>query len=532
MPPRLTIISDTLHRHELSHHTIGTDGGKDRTHRITVKTFRACYKCALARVRCSGGIPCTRCENRSLECQYPTERRSKAKVQKATTQTISLGGKGALSGSTSHPFSAHGPEASQNKESGHLVGRPGYQMGQFQLHVPESHNVSTSRSDGMLAPNVHAHLEHDRDSPSLIRADVAAVSESFPPYGSVNQQLYPQAPSTQVQPPLAVDQKRLSYPLDGQHNEVPPPGNFVAGIPGSDNAHVQLGFPQPLLGQSAVPTINWLSSDFLLESAPDQGLTPGPQHPFQAGVFDGSLSQTTWLPPVINTEPQGSSLSGSISQTPSGTTSLGDVESPGHFARGVRQQSQSGPSKRPTDHTIDEPSERLPKHRRTQSSWPTQNADSLDIFLKFQNSKPQFAFPPTQELQTDSVPDTPVGCNLEPTTYDEIHHAFLRLCCTENFLYSKFESSNFPDTQTLSNFLHHYFHFFHPIYPIFHTPTFNPNKCHWIVTLALATIGSHSASFCEQNGTATAFHEFLRRAVCVEVSSTNFCACWRPLLGS
>ncbi|KAG0157526.1 hypothetical protein PDIDSM_4711 [Penicillium digitatum] len=66
--------TDTLHRHELSHHAPGT-GGKDRTHRITVKTFRACFSCATAR--------------------YPTQRRSKTKdrrdsVQEADAQNDNL----------------------------------------------------------------------------------------------------------------------------------------------------------------------------------------------------------------------------------------------------------------------------------------------------------------------------------------------------------------------------------------------------------------------------------------------------------
>ncbi|KAL4919724.1 fungal-specific transcription factor domain-containing protein [Aspergillus aurantiobrunneus] len=520
--------TDTLHRHELSHHTVGTDGGKDRTHRITVKTFRACFKCALARVRCSGGLPCTRCENRSLECQYPTERRSKAKIQKGAAQNVSLDEKDPLSGQSSHSFSVQGLGISQNEESGSAVAQSGFQMGQFQLHMPGSHNPSTSSPDGIVGPGMHAHAQNALESgdaalstsPSLVRSDVTAASEtmprSFPSFAGMNPPFYSQAPPSQVPNPLPVDQRRLSYPLESQQTRIQGPGNVVSGISVSDNQHVQLDFSQPLLGQSTVPTINWLSSDLFLESAPDQGLNSGPQHPFQAGVLDSSLSQTTWLPPVINTEPHGSSLSGSISQTPSGTTSLGDVESPGHFARGLRQPSQSGPSKRPTDYNVDEPSERFIKHRRKQSSWPTQSADSLDIFLKFQNSKPQFAFPPPQGVQANSIPDTPVDCSLDSATYDQIHDAFSRLCCTENFLYPKFETDRFPDTQALSTFLHHYFHFCHPLYPLLHTPTFNPNRCHWIVTLALAAIGSHSASFCEQNGTATAFHEFLRRALCVE----------------
>lgn len=82
--------TDTRHRHEMSHHSLRFDGGRDRAHRITVKTFRACFKCARARVRCSGGAPCIRCDNRSLECQYPTERRSKSKATEPASQKLPI----------------------------------------------------------------------------------------------------------------------------------------------------------------------------------------------------------------------------------------------------------------------------------------------------------------------------------------------------------------------------------------------------------------------------------------------------------
>lgn len=87
---RLYAFSDTRHRHEMSHHSLRFDGGRDRAHRITVKTFRACFKCARARVRCSGGAPCIRCDNRSLECQYPTERRSKSKATEPASQKLPI----------------------------------------------------------------------------------------------------------------------------------------------------------------------------------------------------------------------------------------------------------------------------------------------------------------------------------------------------------------------------------------------------------------------------------------------------------
>ncbi|KAL4887463.1 fungal-specific transcription factor domain-containing protein [Aspergillus karnatakaensis] len=524
--------TDTLHRHELSHHTIGTDGGKDRTHRITVKTFRACFKCATARVRCSGGIPCTRCENRSLQCQYPTERRSKAKIQKGATETLSLDQEAPMPRQVTHSFSGQDMDASQTEDSGNHVLRPGYQMGQFQLQLAGSHNPSTTSPDDMTGAGSHVLTQNPLESggelhltsPSLGRSDAfgapEAIPRPIPSFNGMNHQLYSQATQPQTQTTVAVDQRQLSYPVDRRRPEVTGPSSLVPGMQDSEGQHLQLDFSPSLLGQPTAPTINWLSSDLFLESAAGQGLTSGPsQHPFQAGVFDATLNQTTWLPPVINTEPHGSSISGSFSQTPSGTTSLiGDVESPGHFSRALRQPSQSGPSKRPTDYNGDEPCERVAKHRRKQSLWATQNVESLDIFLKFQNSnsRPRFGFPPSHEAQIDPVPDTLVDCALEPIIYDQIHDAFTQLCCTDNFLYPKFETDNFPDARGLSNFLNHYFHFSHPLYPIFHAPTFNPNRCHWIVTLSLAAIGSHSASFCEQNGTAMGFHEFLRRALCVE----------------
>ncbi|KAL2840967.1 fungal-specific transcription factor domain-containing protein [Aspergillus pseudoustus] len=528
--------TDTLHRHELSHHTIGTDGGKDRTHRITVKTFRACFKCALARVRCSGGMPCTRCENRSLDCQYPTERRSKAKGQKDSSQTLSLD-KG--NGLSSHPFPAIPVQDSRSslKEDGEAsVFRPGYQMGQFQLQIPASHSASIPSPDALAGSgtrgNTHNPIEgegepHLAASPSLVRSDVTRVSDvlpqQFPLYASAN----PTYSQFQTQNPLPVDQRRPSHPFENRSAEFSGPGNVVPGISGSDSRHAQLGFSQPFLGQSAVPTINWLSNDLFLESTPDTSLTSGPAtHPFQSGAFDSSLNQTTWLPPVINTDPHASSLSGSMSQTPSGTTSLvGDVESPGHFARGLRQQSLSypGPSKRPTDYNADEPAERLHKQRRNHSSWLGQTTESLEIFLKFQNSnaKPHFAFPASQEVHGDTSPTTSIDCNLDPSMYDQMSDAFSRLCCQANFLYPKFETDSFPDTRMISNFLQHYFQFCHHLYPMLHPPSFNPNKCHWVLILALAAMGSHCAGVCEQNGTVTAFHEFLRRAILVEKENTQ-----------
>jgi hypothetical protein len=67
--------SDTLLRHEKSHHTTEDRGP---VHRVTNGTFRACRACATARSRCSGGNPCGRCNIRKMDCVYPNKRRRTA----------------------------------------------------------------------------------------------------------------------------------------------------------------------------------------------------------------------------------------------------------------------------------------------------------------------------------------------------------------------------------------------------------------------------------------------------------------------
>ncbi|KAI2930256.1 transcriptional regulator family: Fungal Specific TF and C2H2 zinc finger [Aspergillus niger] len=155
--------TDTLHRHELSHHNAGMEGGKDRTHRITVKTFRACYKCAIARVRCSGGSPCARCESRSLECQYPTERRSKAKTRKETQPSFT-------NDDTSYDQSSHlaqstwanGTDLRPSRNGEQSIPPPfHYQMTQFQLQMPIS-NAPNAVASNLSANNNNIEPENKR----------------------------------------------------------------------------------------------------------------------------------------------------------------------------------------------------------------------------------------------------------------------------------------------------------------------------------------------------------------------------------
>ncbi|GMF77863.1 unnamed protein product [Aspergillus oryzae] len=521
---QLTLTSDTLHRHELSHHTLGPEGGKDRTHRITVKTFRACFKCAVARVRCSGGTPCIRCDNRSLECQYPTERRSKAKARKQSSRN-----QDSVDGSPQEQVSRHArsPSAANTDITLALNGGkpssqiPGYQLGQFQIQMS---GQSSSKTTSSSREHLSEHLNDPQDSRQASEPENLDLSNNsgviditrfpFDSYAGVNlQQLYPQMPTSDIRATLSGDQgARLNHQVQPEV----PGSNINMGMVVAHNQQLQLGFTQPYLDPAMASTINWLSNDLLLNTTGERptGDRP-PPHSSQGGTIDSSLGQSSWLPPVISAEQTSPSLPEHIYQTPSGNTSLGtDVDSPRHFPRDAAQSStpQSRPcnaSQRSADSYIDGGGARLPKYRRKQDPG-LRPASIVDV--RFQlcptGGPSKFSFPTIQGLREEiSSEEVASKFQIEPAMYDNIYQGFIQLCCTENFLYSKFENKNFPPREALSHFIGLYFDSFQTVYPILHGPTFNPNSCHWLLTMAVSAIGSYAAGIDEQDNCSAAFSD-------------------------
>ncbi|KAJ5140018.1 hypothetical protein N7448_003426 [Penicillium atrosanguineum] len=196
--------TDTLHRHELSHHTAGSEGGKDRTHRITVKTFRACFGCATARVRCSGGTPCGRCDTRSLECQYPTERRSKGKVRTGASRR--------LFGTEIHEHEPQTPLSSSNQANGDEEERmqtehtSSHQMGKFSL--TGIHEIASPKEGTAFSTRGETHTE---STSSDGRASIV---------GAPNPSLY--LPSHSV-PPARLSLGTYSGDSQHSHNEMSTP---------------------------------------------------------------------------------------------------------------------------------------------------------------------------------------------------------------------------------------------------------------------------------------------------------------------
>jgi uncharacterized Zn finger protein (UPF0148 family) len=532
---QLTLNSDTLHRHELSHHTLGPEGGKDRTHRITVKTFRACFKCAVARVRCSGGTPCIRCENRSLECQYPTERRSKAKTRRELSRNSNT-----IDDTPHEQDSRHDRSSSAGNVDARLTqtgGKPsppipGYQLGQFQVQLSGQNSSETISSSRETLREQSSDLQGSRPASepnnfSLSNGNGAIDFTRLPfdQYAGVNlQQLYPHMPTSDIRATLANDQgTRFHHQFQPELAD----SNIGIDMAVAHNQQLQLGFTQPYLDQSVASTINWLSNDLLLDTTSDRSIGNRlPSHLLQGKTLDSSLAQTSWFPPVVNTEQASPSLPKNDYQTPSRNTSLGtDLDSPGRYSRDVVQSStsqtrQCNTSQRPADSYIDSGGARLPRNRRKQDPGPRPSAVLIDIRAQLQqtDAQPRFSFPINQEPREETMPqEVVINCQIDPPTYDSLYKAFLQLCCSGNFLYPEFETRNFPSVEIMSRCVRLYFNSFQTIYPILHSPTFNPNTCHWLVTLAISAIGCHSAGFDEQDDCAAAFHELLRRAINVEV---------------
>ncbi|RAL00895.1 putative C2H2 transcription factor [Aspergillus ibericus CBS 121593] len=519
--------TDTLHRHELSHHNAGMEGGKDRTHRITVKTFRACYKCAIARVRCSGGSPCTRCENRSLECQYPTERRSKAKARKEAQ--ASLANDDASYGQSPHPIQstlANGSDLRPSRNGERSMPPPfQYQVTQFQLQMPVSSVSGTvasnvpatadgfelgKRSSDELRGNGQASAMEETSRSvfsSSSDREIQKARGSFHQYAGVGLQDTYSHVATSTEKMAESAHQSKSFHTAGEDP------NGIATVRTVENQQVRMELMRPL-SQSTLSTINWLPQNPLDSNDHSHPLNSSYPKAIGSKPPDVSLNQTAWFPSITDSSPMASE---NVSRTPSGNTSLGgNTESPSQ----ISQSKYNNATQRAGDHFMDGAVPGFSNFRRERDAWSGLSTVSADASIQLQrtNGQPQFLFPilPEARVHAANEDQNDRQYPLEPSTYHMIHNAFVQMCSTDNFLYPKFESNYFPDAKILSSFIYLYFDNFQPVYPIFHLPTFDLNKCHWLVVLTLSAIGCHFAGLQEQSECAPAFHEFLRRAITVE----------------
>jgi hypothetical protein len=119
---------------------------------------------------------------------------------------------------------------------------------------------------------------------------------------------------------------------------------------------------------------------------------------------------------------------------------------------------------------------------------------------------------------------------LSEQTYSSISRSFTAVCTGLTAYQPAYGSSCFPSLKTLNALVKLYLERFHPVLPILHHPTLDLNGSHWILSLAVATIGSHMSDFEQAEEYSLCFDEFLRRAISALVSCSSLQSWRRAIL--
>ena len=138
---------------------------------------------------------------------------------------------------------------------------------------------------------------------------------------------------------------------------------------------------------------------------------------------------------------------------------------------------------------------------------------------------PQGFCQPTLE---HAMPEHPL---LNEITYNDIRRNFEHTCGPHAPFSPGFLSPDYPTWDHMHLFIQIYLDEFQPLVPMLHVPTLDLNSSHWLLALALASMGSHFADMPEAEYCALALNEHLRRAIydlvsiywSVEFPTTNIC---------
>ncbi|KPM44830.1 hypothetical protein AK830_g1695 [Neonectria ditissima] len=145
-----------------------------------------------------------------------------------------------------------------------------------------------------------------------------------------------------------------------------------------------------------------------------------------------------------------------------------------------------------------------------------QSAILNDLYLD-QASSSSFGFPNLSHLATDHSSTTDQRDTLIwKSTYDEILHHFERLCLDCEGFYCSFTAPNFPSILHFDLFIRLFLASFNPVVPILHQTLATPNDF-WLLTLAMAAVGSQYTQTQEFDAMVLPLHEYLRRALQIEL---------------
>lgn len=459
--------SDTLLRHEKSHHTTEDRGP---VHRVTHGTFRACHGCASARSRCSGGTPCGRCSVRKLDCIYPNKRRKAALADEPVkyqgqSQNLPLAGQFSQLVFTNNGDGHFLPQDKSLPTTTPITGKalagdaPFGRGSQYDQAGP-SVGYSSAQMIGLNIPPTATNL-----------SPLDANGNQFMDHGDFT--------GTQTSNQYSGDFPEHAAPFDyGSFDE---PLNWIPPsiYPSPYDAELEQDFSFILPSLNEGPDIG---QDFTM-ALPIDGSTQFYQLPHNASL---ELSHTNDLVP--------SALG--LEQSPASSTSDGAI---------LMNKSTNSASNNSD-----------PKRKRRKSSFVP------DTFSKARERRTTYSFPDVSEYTTTTATQVHREYCTQ-TMYKSLEDYFQALCLQDTLLKHSFESSTFPSLADVNTCVALYFEHFHHNYPLVHLSTFG-EQTDWLLMLAVAAIGSNFLKVQHTVEIRDAFQEFLRRAIYHHADGSSDCS--------
>jgi hypothetical protein len=444
----LTIDRDILTRHHAAHQP---DPAEKIAH-MSGATFRACTRCAAARVKCSGTSHCQRCSDKLLDCRYPPAPKRK---------------------------------------------RAGKRRPPNKLQDSNGADADAGASDPVIVEDQAATWQR---SPAV--SNDQYDSNFYPPSNSANGVPLPDVEIARQDAPLANYNvqdalgSQPSHPIPDAswlgNGSYPPPEPYPPNIP------YQMSFE---LAEFGCSTINWLSptdlgySQFMFENqyfAVNDFSMPS----FEPEIATGYVAS-------LNNQVNQDTSPRNIGQTPN--TSHIDATSP---RQSDSPGSESTPSKS-SAYYVDGAGAREPRYgklRKHRGIWKASPAKSL---IHYRRSDREFSFP---EFIEGQIHDNLHAYTVSPLVYERLQDEFKSRCLGTN----RFVSEYFPPLVVLQLAGKLYFEYFHPVFPMLHKPSAIESMSdpqNWLLVLAISAIGisylgTHDATQCSE-----ALLEFLQRSL-------------------
>lgn len=265
--------------------------------------------------------------------------------------------------------------------------------------------------------------------------------------------------------------------------------------------------------QTGFTSINWLpenwTPDFPMEDQGDIEATSHQQYSIQRNEPANTIANSSVNISTNRNENQ-NRLRGDPSSSAPQATETQNSESPSsHSTHSAGQYYVDGEGARL-------PRVRKAPYRATDSVIPLSPSDS-------QQSNHGYMLPtvdnPRDSSSISNTNEVPLS------TYNEILRIFGLICITSTH-YTPFTSNYFPPRQYLSSAIHFYIENFLPVLPCIHPATLNLTTSHWLLVLAMVSIGNHYIESEKSGILVVSMHEFTRRAIQFVVSMRNQTCLW------